>query len=357
MDSPQQICTTIVQAVVCMHSGPHAILLVIRLDDFNKQKEFGCYRRHITNFLTVLFTGGDDLEREKSDIRRNHEDRTERTDRNSSGMWQPANRLQQLCPRPCSSDDVDNRAFVYWTQYVIPLLICHFDIVDTRYPHTDLSSEENVTRHLFSENDGIQSTTEDTNTQEYRFGKIPTQFEDGVPAERTTYIIVGANVVGFAVLAAFVITLNLIYIRRGRRSNRMSVEMHQISELNAPHRPGTLYSEGSNFYEEIADGVLPLNLGARPSAPVCQRTEPESGVIPVRIPTAPSAHVIAVSTDSGPSTTGDYMDMGQGVISVPREDNLQLLDHDSDEYMDMSEGIKSDNRTEQLSRLYENIPH
>ncbi|KAK7461615.1 hypothetical protein BaRGS_00038622, partial [Batillaria attramentaria] len=67
--SQQEICTTIVQAVACMHPGPHAILLVIRLDDFNKQKEFGCYRRlkaffddHITNFMIVLFTGGDALE-------------------------------------------------------------------------------------------------------------------------------------------------------------------------------------------------------------------------------------------------------------------------------------------------------
>nr|KAG5686750.1 hypothetical protein BaRGS_011866 [Batillaria attramentaria] len=68
--SQQEICTIIVQAVACMHPGPHAILLVIRLDDFNKQKEFGCYRRlkalfndHITNFMVVLFTGGDQLER------------------------------------------------------------------------------------------------------------------------------------------------------------------------------------------------------------------------------------------------------------------------------------------------------
>ncbi|KAK7475714.1 hypothetical protein BaRGS_00033036, partial [Batillaria attramentaria] len=77
MDSPglydtekshEKICTTIIQAVACMHPGPHAVLLVIRFGFFS-QEDYGCYRRlkalfdnDITKYIIVLFTGGDLLE-------------------------------------------------------------------------------------------------------------------------------------------------------------------------------------------------------------------------------------------------------------------------------------------------------
>ncbi|KAK7440942.1 hypothetical protein BaRGS_00040592 [Batillaria attramentaria] len=79
MDSPglydtskshEEICTIIVQAVACMHPGPHAILFVVRLNNFSAQ-DFGCYDRlkalfddSITKFIIVLFTGGDELEQD-----------------------------------------------------------------------------------------------------------------------------------------------------------------------------------------------------------------------------------------------------------------------------------------------------
>ncbi|KAK7490651.1 hypothetical protein BaRGS_00018068, partial [Batillaria attramentaria] len=67
--SQDEICTVIVQAVAGMHPGPHAILYVVKLGRYTAE-EFGAYRRlkaifddSITNFIIVLFTGGDELER------------------------------------------------------------------------------------------------------------------------------------------------------------------------------------------------------------------------------------------------------------------------------------------------------
>nr|KAG5691202.1 hypothetical protein BaRGS_010138 [Batillaria attramentaria] len=69
--SHEEICTIIAQAVACMHPGPDAILLVVRLNNFSAQ-DFGCYDRlkalfddSITKFIIVLFTGGDKLEQKK----------------------------------------------------------------------------------------------------------------------------------------------------------------------------------------------------------------------------------------------------------------------------------------------------
>lgn len=77
MDSPglydtsktqDEIATVIVQAVACMHPGPHAVLYVVKLGRYTAE-EYGAYRRlkalfddSITNYIIVIFTGGDALE-------------------------------------------------------------------------------------------------------------------------------------------------------------------------------------------------------------------------------------------------------------------------------------------------------
>nr|KAG5702718.1 hypothetical protein BaRGS_013355 [Batillaria attramentaria] len=77
MDSPglydtsktqEEICTIIVQAVACMHPGPHAILYVVKIDRYTDE-EYGVYNRlkklfdaSITKYIIILFTGGDELE-------------------------------------------------------------------------------------------------------------------------------------------------------------------------------------------------------------------------------------------------------------------------------------------------------
>ncbi|XP_076451576.1 uncharacterized protein LOC143287460 [Babylonia areolata] len=66
----EEICTIIVQAVVGMHPGPHAILYVIKVGRFTPE-EYAAYRRlkalfddTITRHVILLFTHGDQLERE-----------------------------------------------------------------------------------------------------------------------------------------------------------------------------------------------------------------------------------------------------------------------------------------------------
>ena len=66
----QEILVNIVQAVACTHPGPHAILYVIRLGRFTAE-EFGVFNRlkalfdeNVVRYMIVLFTGGDDLEKE-----------------------------------------------------------------------------------------------------------------------------------------------------------------------------------------------------------------------------------------------------------------------------------------------------
>jgi len=66
----QEISVIIVQAVACTHPGPHAILYVIRLGRFTAE-EFGVFNRlkalfdeNVVRYMIVLFTGGDDLEKE-----------------------------------------------------------------------------------------------------------------------------------------------------------------------------------------------------------------------------------------------------------------------------------------------------
>ena len=68
--SQVEISTVIVQAVVCTHPGPHAVLYIIRLGRYTEE-EFGVYKRlkalfddDITKYIIVLFTGGDELEAE-----------------------------------------------------------------------------------------------------------------------------------------------------------------------------------------------------------------------------------------------------------------------------------------------------
>lgn len=78
MDSPglfdthskhEEISTAIVQAVACMHPGPHAFLYIIRVGRFTKEDEDGYNRlialfdRKLENYTVVIFTGGDELER------------------------------------------------------------------------------------------------------------------------------------------------------------------------------------------------------------------------------------------------------------------------------------------------------
>ena len=79
MDSPglfdthkthEEICTNIVQAVAGMHPGPHAVLYVLRVGRFTAE-EYAAYRRlkalfddSIVHHIILVFTHGDDLERE-----------------------------------------------------------------------------------------------------------------------------------------------------------------------------------------------------------------------------------------------------------------------------------------------------
>ena len=83
MDSPglfdtgrshEDISLDIVQAVACMHPGPHALLYVIRLGRYT-QEEYEVYQRlkalfdeHVTRHVIIVFTGGDGLEKEGKDI-------------------------------------------------------------------------------------------------------------------------------------------------------------------------------------------------------------------------------------------------------------------------------------------------
>lgn len=83
MDSPglfdtrnthEVISTAIVQAVACMHPGPHAFLYVIKIGRFTKEDE-GVYNRltalfdqQLQNYSMVVFTGGDDLLRTGASI-------------------------------------------------------------------------------------------------------------------------------------------------------------------------------------------------------------------------------------------------------------------------------------------------
>ena len=66
----QEISVIIVQAVACMHPGPNAILYVIRLGRFTAE-EYGVFQRlkalfdeNVVRYMILLFTGGDDLEKE-----------------------------------------------------------------------------------------------------------------------------------------------------------------------------------------------------------------------------------------------------------------------------------------------------
>lgn len=79
MDSPEcfdvtrsndDISKTIVQAVDGMHPGPHAVLFVIKIDRFTDE-EYAAYEKFkavfdadITKYVIIIFTGGDNLERE-----------------------------------------------------------------------------------------------------------------------------------------------------------------------------------------------------------------------------------------------------------------------------------------------------
>nr|KAG5702324.1 hypothetical protein BaRGS_002991 [Batillaria attramentaria] len=83
MDSPglydtsktqEDVCSAIVQAVACMHPGPHAILYVVRLGRYT-QEEFGAYKRlkalfddRVIDFIVVVFTGGDELEKRNKTV-------------------------------------------------------------------------------------------------------------------------------------------------------------------------------------------------------------------------------------------------------------------------------------------------
>ncbi|KAK7475717.1 hypothetical protein BaRGS_00033039, partial [Batillaria attramentaria] len=217
---------------------------------------------------------------------------------------------------------------------------------------------------------GHQSTKDDGTL--YRFVTGSTNIddsEDDVLGQRMTLVIVGANVAGFAVLAAIIITLNVVFLRRGRRVNGSPTEMQGLSlgDLRALHRPPTMYSEGSNFYEEIADGVLPLNLGAQAPDPVCRRIEPETGSdgslvqATMRSPNTrsePSTDAIVMSTEGGPSSSGGYIDMGQSVKpAVNHKWASQESLGESSDYVDMNERCKSDDRRRRAaSRLYENVP-
>ncbi|KAK7490620.1 hypothetical protein BaRGS_00018037, partial [Batillaria attramentaria] len=67
----EEISTVIVQAVAGMHPGPHAVLYVVKLGRYTSE-EYGAYQRlkalfddPITDYIIVLFTGGDELERRK----------------------------------------------------------------------------------------------------------------------------------------------------------------------------------------------------------------------------------------------------------------------------------------------------
>ncbi|XP_070197329.1 uncharacterized protein [Littorina saxatilis] len=70
----EQIGTIIVQAVAGMHPGPHAILYVVRMGRYTAE-EYGAYKRlralfdeSISNYMIVLFTGGDQLEHENTTV-------------------------------------------------------------------------------------------------------------------------------------------------------------------------------------------------------------------------------------------------------------------------------------------------
>nr|KAG5691199.1 hypothetical protein BaRGS_010135 [Batillaria attramentaria] len=72
-DRPQtEICADIVRAVACWQPGPHAILFVVTIRTFSAQ-DISCYYRlkalfgdSITKYMFVLFTGGDELERNQT---------------------------------------------------------------------------------------------------------------------------------------------------------------------------------------------------------------------------------------------------------------------------------------------------
>ncbi|KAK7475713.1 hypothetical protein BaRGS_00033035 [Batillaria attramentaria] len=72
-DRPQaDICADIVRAVACWQPGPHAILFVVTIRTFSAQ-DISCYYRlkalfgdSITKYVFVLFTGGDELERNQT---------------------------------------------------------------------------------------------------------------------------------------------------------------------------------------------------------------------------------------------------------------------------------------------------
>nr|KAG5698437.1 hypothetical protein BaRGS_006632 [Batillaria attramentaria] len=70
----EDVCSAIVQAVACMHPGPHAILYVVRLGRYT-QEEFGAYKRlkalfddRVIDFIVVVFTGGDELEKRNKTV-------------------------------------------------------------------------------------------------------------------------------------------------------------------------------------------------------------------------------------------------------------------------------------------------
>lgn len=70
----EEIGTVIAQAVACMHPGPHAVLYVVKVGRFTAE-EYGAYTRlkalfddKITRYMIVVFTGGDQLERENKDF-------------------------------------------------------------------------------------------------------------------------------------------------------------------------------------------------------------------------------------------------------------------------------------------------
>ena len=62
----------IVQAAVCLDPGPHAILYVVRIGRYTEE-EFQTYQRlkmlfdqHISSYIFIVFTGGDQLKNEKT---------------------------------------------------------------------------------------------------------------------------------------------------------------------------------------------------------------------------------------------------------------------------------------------------
>nr|KAG5690566.1 hypothetical protein BaRGS_009228 [Batillaria attramentaria] len=72
--SQEEISADIVRAVACTHPGPHAILYVIRLDQYT-EKEFSAYKRlktlfddNLVKYMIVIFAGGDDLEAANTSI-------------------------------------------------------------------------------------------------------------------------------------------------------------------------------------------------------------------------------------------------------------------------------------------------